>query len=204
VIYGFADATGPASGGGSEPPDPAIWTSLSFAGNAAEGTVVYAQDGVDLETVDLDYYFDPFWIGSSGISVSTDDPVVSTTLSVLGVVLGLNGGTDSPQVSKLLDEADMLRFDLADDPTLLDATGVNIAFAETSGSGQIAFEFFDDGALVQSTVVDVVGGAASYNLAGGLDFDAVEVSATGNMTFAVDDIAFLRDVADTSDALALA
>lgn len=172
---------------------PPQWVGLSFGGNAAARTAVYSQDGTEAETIGLRYSFNNLSLGNSGIFVSGAEVAPETAvLSMLGSGLSVRASSDGSLARRLVDGSETIRFDLVEGAQFGDALALDMSLVSLGGAGQVSVDFYDDGALVETALLDVVGGSVQHDLAGETDFDAVVIGTAGALSFAIDDIEFLR------------
>ena len=181
---------------------PPVWVALSFGGNAAARTAVYSEAGADIETIDLRYSFNNMALGGSGIFVSGADVAPTTAnLSMLADGLGVRAPNDGSLARRLLDGGETIRFDLVEGETYGDALAIDLGLVIIGGTGQVSLDFYDDGLWVETALVDVVNGQISHDLAGETDFDAVVIGSPDALSFALDDVEFLRNSTATGEQI---
>ncbi len=96
--------------------------------------------------------------------------------------------------ARLVDDDETLAFELTAGG-FGDATEVSFEFGQLRGDGQVELSFFDDGVLIETQVIDVVGGELTAGLDGDT-FDFVEIGASGDSGFTLEGFSFDRIVDD--------
>ena len=75
-----------------------------------------------------------------------------------------------------------------------DAGGMAMSFGAVHGGASAAVDFWLDGALVDSMILDISSGEATAWLGFGAQFDEAHLSAEGDTAFALDGFEFMREL----------
>jgi len=145
-------------------------------------------------------------IKDGGIRIESDDGLRNSSerLSTLGKGLGVSserGDGNSRSEKKRLDEAETIEFQLSDTDELGGALDVAFDFSKARGSGQVALEFFEDGDLVDSVLLDVENKSVAYDLAGDAIYDTVSIGVTDNLKLEIERASFTRLLEEENDVL---
>ena len=181
-------------------------------GEPNEG-VVYRWDFVDAGGNRIQTFVDDVLIGDEGVSffagqVNLDEGALMIDASsdledqslvrVSSLGDGISVRTDpddnSPRAERRTIESDeVLQFAFEDVADAGDALDISLDFVNVSGVGSVEISFFNDDVLADVATLGVVGGSASFDLAGDATFDRIEISATDDLNFAIESLEITRE-----------
>jgi predicted extracellular nuclease len=121
---------------------------------------------------------------------AVDEGLGVASLALRSLFSGENG---------LVDGGETLIFRLEETPGLGDALSLGLEFAELTGEGDVAFAFYDDGALVETAALTPDGSPIEMDLAGRRDFDRVDIGVSGDLLFSLAAAEFERITTDAFD-----
>lgn len=180
---------------GLELDDPALLTALSFDTSGVGIDISIVREDYNNRSTSVDAVTTKFTVKGGQIKVKARDgfktaDYVTGEGDGLGVLSDKGDTTLAEQQS--VNDTDVLIFKLADSNKVGDAQEVTFDFVNTTGTGDVALSFFDNGVLVDQATVAIVNDALRYDLAGATTFDKVEIGATGDLMFQVSDVSFDR------------
>lgn len=169
---------------------------LDFGGDFPKYRLSYSLDGEDVSSQRVKLIDRDIDVRKAGISIEADGP---GRLPVFLTGTGDGLGIATPGLKAILggtldvvNGREVMSFSLDEAAGLGDALSVMFEFRDLSGTGAAEMRFYDDGALVEERSVNPVNGTVFADLAGSTDFDRVELSAAGDLEFAVSAAEFLR------------
>lgn len=83
---------------------------------------------------------------------------------------------------------------LSDTDSFSDAYGMSMSFGSVTGAASAAVDFWLDGEMIDTMVLDISSGAATAWLGFGAQFDEAHLSAEGDTAFALDGFEFMREL----------
>ena len=151
-----------------------------------------AFESIDGEVVDVDRLGPvrkSLKFSDVGIKVDAIDPTNFELVAIKHGAIGVFSLDDSifGREARMVDGDESLRIALED--TDLEAVEFIFSFGDVRGNGEVEIAFFDDGELVGTLTADAADGDFEGTL-GRTSFDAVELSASGDTMFTVDEFAF--------------
>ena len=184
-----------------------IVSALQFKANGFFGRVKYFEDGKLVSNQKEFAIENGIDVNAGGIAIGADDGLANSPefLSLLGRGLGvasLHGdGFDYSELRRL-DEAESLQFEFDEASGLGNALDAAFEFVNVRGSGQVSLDFYADGALVETALLDLGGDAVYHDLLGARSFDAVDLSVTGDLAFELKSAEFTRIDLGADDLIA--
>ena len=182
-------------------PDTVV-SGLQFKATGFFGRVKYYEDG-KLVSNQKEFAFEhEINVHSGGISIGADDGLSNSFefLSMLGKGLGvasLRGDGFNYSELQRLDEMEALCFEFDEASGLGNALDAAFEFVNVRGNGQVELDFYADGALVESALLDLSGDGVYHDLLGARSFDKVELAVTGDLALELRYAEFARlDPAD--------
>ncbi len=164
----------------------------------------YSLDGEEIATETLRFLQRGIEFELAGLRIEADDGIRLSPEFVTTVGHGL--GVDSVfgdrpfrNEARALDDRETLTFALDPVSGLGDARDVAFEFRTVRGSGQIRLNLFDDGAFLETVLLDIVDGKLGYDPAGNVEFDQVDIGTTGSLEVTLGAVGFARVAEDSFD-----
>lgn len=163
--------------------------------------VDYSEDGALVATTPVGrVVHGPLELSDAGVVFTADDGIRGRERFVTkgdGLAIKSNRGDYRDRdASTDIDDSETVLVSLTETTGLGDALEVGFDFVDVDGAGQVTLEFFDDGALIDSVVLDLAGNSVSYDLAGDTSFDAVRLGVTDTLSLEIDAVDLTRTIPD--------
>jgi predicted extracellular nuclease len=179
------------------PVPPALIARVEFVDARGRDLAITTIDGVEVGFDRLRMLQKEVEIDAAGLTIEASDgqfrtPEFVTTAGAGIGVWSVPSDRSSRLERELLNDSEVLSFELEDIGGLGDALEVEFEFAKVRGSGDVELGFYNDGIEIDRVLLAVTDNAARYDLAGNMTFDRVEIGVEGDLGLGIAAVEFLR------------